>query len=132
MADFGGLTVEAFRKDGDISFVDSDGTVSEALDVRCSSYAIIIVIIADNHSPHQVIFSRDVYSVPVYDVSKSKYVGLVDLVDLVAYLVSLFKAQAGVSTAAELADVVSSQFKRDLQAISDKFFNEKISNIMGM
>jgi len=52
MADFGGLTVEAFRKDGDISFVDSDGTVSEALDVRCSSYAIIIVIIADNHSPH--------------------------------------------------------------------------------
>jgi len=57
---------------------------------------------------------------------------LVDLVDLVAYLVSLFKAQAGVSTAAELADVVSSQFKRDLQAISDKFFNEKISNIMGM
>eukprot|EP01122_Echinamoeba_exundans_P005081 TRINITY_DN1525_c0_g1_i1.p1 TRINITY_DN1525_c0_g1~~TRINITY_DN1525_c0_g1_i1.p1 ORF type:complete len:310 (+),score=76.37 TRINITY_DN1525_c0_g1_i1:91-1020(+) len=90
--DFTSQHVDVLSHGGEIAFVPSTATVGEA---------------------YQVLVNRNIYSIPVFDAASNSYIGLIDLVDIVAAMIDMFYAAANVHSAAELAKVVSSKWKKE-------------------
>jgi CBS domain-containing protein len=74
---------------------------------------------------------KDIYSVPVYDSSQQKkYLGLFDLVDMIAEMVHMIMSHGNAKTVEELQTVVSSKLKKEVPGVIETLFSERVIDAM--
>jgi predicted transcriptional regulator len=105
-----------------------NGLDTKAKDITGPMTVITVDSEATAKTVLETLSSNKIYSTPVWNASDAKCVGLVDLGDVVAYLVSLFKESAGVESYEELCKASTSDF--DGGAIAERFWSTPVSMLV--